>query len=104
MTIIHLHDKYLPSIIQGCKNSTIRRGRRKYPIGSCILRTKNRDILASIEHVRYCQLCELKEEDAQYDGFHSLSELHKALAQIYPDLKKDEEMTIVIFKVELSHE
>lgn len=99
MTIIYIRDKYLSSIIQGCKISTIRRGRRKYPIGSCILRTKNRDVLANIEHVRYCQLSKLNEEDAQNDGFHSLCELHKALAQIYPDLKKDEEMTVVTFKV-----
>lgn len=104
MTVIPLLDKYLSNILRGCKTSTIRRGHRNYQIGPCTLRTKTQDVPAKIERVRYLQLHELNEQDAQHDGFQSLHELFEALAKIYPDLKFDDEMTIIDFTLEVPYD
>jgi hypothetical protein len=104
MTIIPLSDEFAPSILQGNKTSTIRRGHRDYPVGSCIFRTRNRDIPVKIEHVRYCQFHELTDQDAQRDGFRCLHDLQQALDQIYPELKPKEDMTVISFAVSLPND
>ncbi len=96
-TIIQLNDRYLTDFIEGRKKSTIRRGRREYPFGECILQSSSRGVSAIIENIRYCRLEDLTDDDAIIDGFKSKNALLQTLFTFYTDLKPDDEMSIVYF-------
>ena len=84
-------------MLEGRKLSTIRLGRRPYPRGPCVLRTKNRDLPVEINNVRFSRLDELTQSDAHADGFTSLEELHQELRRFYPSVGSDDYVTIVEF-------
>ncbi len=98
--IISLAREFLPAVLGGRKTSTIRRGSRRYSPGKAILRVENSDISVWIEHLRYCTVDELTEEDAKRDGFDSLDDLLYALRRFYPDLIAEETMSIIYFSLE----
>jgi hypothetical protein len=98
--IISLAREFLPDILSKKKTSTIRRGSRRYSPGKAILHVGNSDISIWIEHVCYCRVNELTEENAARDGFDSLDDLLRALHRFYPGLSADETITIVSFSLE----
>ena len=98
MTTIRLSGKFLPAVLEGRKVSTIRRGRRMYPLGNAVLRTADREVTIRIERVRHSLLHNLTEEDALRDGFDNLKDLLTALDRFYPELSPEDEVTIVEFR------
>ncbi len=97
MTTIRLSGEFLPAVLEGRKVSTIRRGRRMYPLGDAVLRAANREVMVRVERVRHSVLHNLTEEDALHDGFDNLEELLAALDRFYPELRPEDEVTIVEF-------
>jgi cytidine deaminase len=100
MTTIPLARQYVPSVLSGQKVSTVRRGRRAYVPGSCIIESGEHVILATIVKIRHCLLAELTDEDARRDGFASLGELLEALRCFYPAIVSSDEMTVIEFRCE----
>jgi hypothetical protein len=98
MTTIPLSGEFLAAVLKGRKVSTVRRGRRFYPLGEGTLRIGDRDVAVTVTRIRHCCVHDLTEEDARRDGFASVSELRTTLERFYPDLSADEEMTLVEFE------
>lgn len=97
MVVIPLSSEFIPAVLDGRKLSTIRLGRRPYPRGPCVLRTKSRDLPIEIHNVRFSRLDELTQADAYADGFTSLEELHEELRRFYPSVGPNDYVTIVEF-------
>ncbi|ABN70078.1 protein of unknown function DUF437 [Staphylothermus marinus F1] len=92
--------KYINDILSGRKKATIRRGIVKPRYKEIIVHGAGRPIAKiSVEKVYYKRLYELTDEDAVKDGFSSRRELIDELKKVYPDIKDDEWVTIIEFKV-----
>jgi hypothetical protein len=98
MIVIPLSSEFIASIIRGDKTTTIRRGRRSYTTGRCILRMGDQDVTVEIGMVRFCKVRDLTQKDAETDGFMSLEELSQALNHFYPGLRPDDDVTVVNFE------
>ena len=94
---LEINDKYIPDIRTGKKQSTIRRGVRAYPKGECILRGKREQVRVKIHRIGHNFFKDLMPVEAKADGFDSLDTLWQELTTYYPNLKKDEHLTIVRF-------
>ena len=88
--------KYIEQLFNGEKTTTVRRGiiTPRYDVvyiesGGKIHGT------ARVKFVHYTKLGELTNEDAVKDGFSSKDELIQTLREIYPDIGKDEWVTII---------
>jgi hypothetical protein len=99
VTVIALSSEFLPDVVSGDKVSTIRRGRRNYPLGGALLRARDRDIAIDIRRVRYSKIRDLTVDDARRDGFENVEELKTALSRFYPQLQPEDDVTIVEFVV-----
>ena len=97
MTKILLSSQFISAITSGRKISTIRRGHRLYPLGLCILKAKNTEILVTITRVRYCICKDLTVKDAINDGFETLEALQIAIKQFYSNITPEDDVTIIEF-------
>lgn len=92
--------KYVEDILSGRKTATIRRGIVKPKYKEIIVHGAGRPVAKiSVERVYYKRVYELTDEDAVKDGFSCREELMKELRKVYPDIKDDEWVTIIEFKV-----
>ncbi|MBC7114299.1 MAG: hypothetical protein PWR13_759 [Archaeoglobi archaeon] len=96
---INFNEEFIEAIITGNKITTIRKGRRVYPVGSVVeLVSKNETFArARIDKVEIKKVRELTDEDALRDGFSSRMELLKELKKIYGSISSEDEVTIVHF-------
>ena len=99
MNIIPLSDEFLPSVLDGSKISTICRGRRPYQLGEGLLRVSDQYIPVEIQNIRYSSFQDLSEEDAWQDGLRTLNELRSTLRRFYPQMRQDDDVTIVEFSL-----
>ncbi len=92
--------KYLKPILSGEKITTIRRG-IIVPSSENVYLRSNKRIVAElkVENVKYVRVEDLTTLDAIRDGFKSRSELLKNLKKCYPDLKNNEWVSIIEFRV-----
>jgi hypothetical protein len=88
--------KYIDQLFNGEKTTTVRRG-IVTPRYDVVYIESNGKIhgTARVKYVRYTKLGELTNDDAVKDGFSSKEELINALKEIYPDIGKDEWVTII---------
>lgn len=98
MVCLPVHDDFVPSILAGSKCTTIRRGRRDYPIGDCLLQSKTCNIPVIILGLRYCSVVELSDDDARHDGLADRNSLLFTLQRFYPDLTLSDVVTVVEFR------
>jgi len=96
---INFNEEFVEAIIRGNKITTIRKGRRVYPVGSIVelVAKKEKFARARIEKVEVKKVRELTDEDALRDGFSSKIELIKELRKIYGSISSEDEVTIVHF-------
>ena len=98
MNEIKIAKQYVPLVLAGQKESTIRAGKRDYELGpaALILPDFNR-INIEITAILVERYGTLDDEDAWADGFRNLSELRAELRRFYPDLAAESIITIVYF-------
>ncbi len=101
MEKINFDAEYVRPIIRGEKVTTIRKGIKSYPVGRIVDLTVNYTPFAraKVEKVVVKRVGELTDEDAKRDGFGSREELIRALKRIYGDIKDNDFVTIVHFKI-----
>ncbi len=94
-------ESYIKKILEGKKITTIRKGIRDFKIGEKVLITSQNRIYAEAEitEVKYTQISELSEEDAVKDGFLTKEELFKALRKYYGQIKPNDKITVIHFKL-----
>lgn len=86
-------------MISGKKTTTIRKGRRRYDVGSALLTSKPGDITIEITEIYYKKFRDLVDQDAVLDGFCDVHELRRVLMGFYRDISDDDTVTIVRFSV-----
>lgn len=84
-------------ILSGKKKITIRKGRRDYHKGPVMLccHLEPFAVMADIVSVRQDPLNEVGLQEAQDDGFQDLDDLYAGLKKYYPNLSKDDIVTVV---------
>jgi hypothetical protein len=96
---IALSEDLVESVRSGTKVATVRKGRRNYALGPSSFKAGETIIPIIITRVSYCRFDGLTDEDARLEGGQSAKELQDALKTFYPDLKDDDEVTIVRFSL-----
>ncbi len=92
--------KYVDLILEGKKTTTIRKGYWIPKSREIILHGGGRPFaVAEITDVIYKKVSELTDEDALRDGLKDKEELVKELKKAYGDVKPDDLVTIIKFKV-----
>jgi len=99
MLVIPLATDFLQKVLDREKTSTIRFGKRPYPIGLGVLKAGNKTISIEIENTRFCSASDLTDRDAQKDGFADLEELNQQLKRFYPEITPADLVTVVDFRV-----
>ncbi|MEM4653318.1 MAG: ASCH domain-containing protein [Candidatus Nezhaarchaeales archaeon] len=87
-------------VLAGIKTATVRLGIVR-PKKKHVLLHSGGKVLAELEitDVEVKKVRELSDEDAKQDGFESKEALIEALKKIYGDIKEDDDVTIVRFRV-----
>ncbi|RLF06423.1 MAG: ASCH domain-containing protein [Thermoprotei archaeon] len=92
--------KYLRRVLSSSKTATIRLGLVKPMYKRVYIECCGRLYgEARINRVRHLKLSDLGEEDALKDGFHSLRDMLRELASIYPTIKPSDWVTVIEFEV-----
>ena len=92
--------EFVREILEGRKRTTIRRGivepnyRRVFLVSEGKIHGE-----LEITSVRHLRVSMLGDEEARNDGFNDRKELLKALKRIYPDIKPDDWVTVVEFRL-----
>jgi hypothetical protein len=97
---IMVKGKYVRDILEGRKTATIRKGIVKPKYNELIVHGGGRPVAKIVvERVYHKRVKELTDNDALKDGFRSREELVAELRSVYPDIKDDDWVTIIEFKV-----
>ncbi len=92
--------KYVEKILSGEKQATIRLGIVKPRYEEVIIHGGGRPVAkVVITGVYHKKVKELTREDALLDGFSSVEELVNGLREAYPDIRPDDWVTIIRFRV-----
>jgi len=92
--------KYVDMILKGEKTATIRKGVVKPKYKEIIIHGGGRPIAkVSIEKVYHKKLKDLTDEEAIKDGFKNKEELVNELRKVYPDLRDDDYITVIEFRL-----
>ena len=95
---LRLLPKFFSAVRRGEKRTTIRRGRKSFQSGLLLLECGGEYLIVRITHVIHKRFGNLTLEDAQNDGFPSLSALRKELRALYTDIHKNGIVTIIFFQ------
>lgn len=100
MQTLKIADDLLLPILEGKKEMTIRRGRRDIQLGPLKFETVsgNDDVEVEVFEVRYLKISEVSDDICQEDGFDDWDDFFEGMKKFYPDLKEEEECTIIIFE------
>lgn len=96
---LDLNAALVQSLDRGHKRVTVRKGRRNIQLGMLAYRPTDRSMLerwVQVNEVRYKRLRDLTEQEATLDDGHTPVSLGFELARYYPDLRLDDEVTVVI--------
>lgn len=96
--ILHLLPEFFSAVRRGEKLTTIRKGRKSFQSDILLLECGGEYLTVKITRVIHKRFCNLTLEDAQNDGFSSLSSLQKELWALYPNLQKNSVVTIIRFQ------
>jgi hypothetical protein len=99
MTNLYIAREFLPSVREGRKTSTIRKGIRQLDLGPAVLTSGGESATVRITRVSHTSLALLTEDDAKRDGFKTLAELNAALKRFYPTIDSLAPVTIISFRV-----
>jgi hypothetical protein len=95
---IPLASDLVPLVLSGKKTSTVRLGKRNYPLGPAKIVSKNLDIPIEITAIEFRKLGQLDKGIADTEGYDSVNELFSALARFYPGADSDRDVTVIKFK------
>lgn len=96
---IKIDDYFYGQVIEGKKITTIRRGKREYDKGLGVLFFSENAVLIDIKEIKFVSIDKINESDAKKDGFDKIEDLKKVLNDFYKDIRYDEIMTIIEFKI-----
>jgi len=94
---LRLKSEFIPLVQNGIKRSTIRAGRWEAALGPAEIVCGSTRIPIKIISLDVKTLSTLTDIDAVNDGFSSKEELRKTLLKFYPQLKANDEVTIIHF-------
>lgn len=94
---IGLKSAFFTLVENGCKRTTIRAGAKPNMVGPALLVGGDRSIPVEITTVDIKRYADLTQDDAERDGFATLSELKDVLATFYPDLGERDLVSILHF-------
>jgi hypothetical protein len=98
MTSIPLASDLVPLVLSGKKTSTVRLGKRNYPLGPASIVSKNVDIPIEITDIEFTKIGSLNEKIAKMEGYASVPELLSALEKFYPNVDSERDVTVVKFR------
>jgi hypothetical protein len=88
----------VPLVLSGKKTSTVRLGKRNYPLGPANIVSTNFDVPIEITAIEFSRIGHLDEDVAKTEGYESVAELLGALRRFYPNANKDHDVTILRFR------
>jgi len=97
-TAIRLRSRFMVAVRKGKKTTTIRMGRQRVDTDLLLLQCGVDELLVRVTGVNYKRFSELTREDAIRDGAKSLKELRETLMDIYPKLREQTTLTVVVFE------
>lgn len=85
------------------KLTTIRKGRRDIALGELLFESveTKRQKIVDVEMVYYTRLENVNTEDLENDGFKDHHDMWKKMQRFYPDIRLDDEVTVVKFNSKL---
>ena len=97
---LSIDKEYLGLIFNGVKVTTIRKGLVVPSVDIVYLKSDGKTFgELKIESTKYVKAKDLTDEDARLDGFRDKEELMRGLLKYYPDLKPEDWVTIIRFKL-----
>ena len=91
-TYMRVAEKFIPALLNGTKQITIRNGNRDYAEKISIV-----GYPAIVESVKHCTLATCPLEILKDDGFIDVEDAVKKMKEYYSDITKDTEITVVRF-------
>ena len=87
-------------VLMNVKKITIREGHRDYTPGPVLLGCPNLNwaTMREIIDVRHCRLVDVTAEEFLADGFETKSDMLMGMAEFYPHINWDSEVTVVKWK------
>ena len=97
-----LANDLFPALKLGGKRVTIRKGRRDIQLGKLVFSPTTPDkkikpVKVNVTEVRYKRLQDVTNDEAKCDGFWDASHMYSGMKKYYPDLKRTDEVTFIIF-------
>lgn len=96
---LRIKSEFIDDIRKGKKRATIRMGKQQIKHGLLLFQNGNDYQLVNVKSVRYCHVKSLTEEDAIADGFANRDELIRKLHEIYPEIRKNQFVTVITFDI-----
>lgn len=100
MQTLKLADDLFPSLLDGTKLCTIRRGERDISLDRLTFEnvSETQFAVVFVTSVRKTFIDLLTDEEAQADGAKNAEDMFQSLKRFYPDLEKDSPITIIQFE------
>jgi len=101
MQTLKLADDLFPSLIEGNKRMTIRRGYRDIRLGDLLFEGASDDSLqkeVEVVEVTHIRVAGVSDEECQNDGFNDWIDFYQGMKKYYPDLEVTEECTLIYFE------
>jgi hypothetical protein len=97
-----LANDLFPALKNGGKRVTIRKCRRDIQLGKLVFAPTTPDkklkpVKVSVTEVRYKRLRDVTVDEAMADGFWDADHMYRGMKTYYPNLKRTDEVTFVIF-------
>jgi hypothetical protein len=102
MQSLKLADDLMPLAASGRKLITIRSGRRDVEVGPLALEATgggHETVVVDVTTVWFCALKDVPPHWAAADGFGSVAALADGMRRFYPDIKPEDSVTCVIWRV-----
>lgn len=98
---LKLADDLFPSLEEGNKRMTIRRGYRDIRLGDLLFEGVTDESLqkeVEVVEVTHIGIGAVSEEECQNDGFENWGDFFQGMKKYYPDLEVTEECTLIYFE------
>jgi len=95
--VIELSGEWIDAAMSGEKRLTIREGNRDLSLTDSLLvnTMSNWCMPIQISHVELCVVSEVSDDIAREDGFKDTNELFTKLREYYPNIQKDNIVTVI---------
>ena len=98
---LKLADDLFPSLEEGNKTMTIRRGHRDIRLGDLLFEGVTDESLqkeVEVVEVTHIRVVGVSDEECQSDGFNDWTDFYQGMKKYYPDLDVTEECTLIYFE------